>query len=80
MTWFDRHFHDVIEEQAAAPERIAPDQRGRQIFLTCNLSGGTFSVCENSTDTVGAGGNSCMQCHYSAGIADFSWSLVPRSK
>ena len=31
-------------------------------------------------NAAGAGGNSCMQCHYGAGDADFSWSLVLRSK
>ncbi|HYE27176.1 MAG TPA: hypothetical protein VEA61_02930 [Allosphingosinicella sp.] len=29
---------------------------------------------------VGAGGNSCMQCHYGAGREDFSWSLRRRPK
>ena len=27
----------------------------------------------------GAGGNSCMPCHFNAGVADFSWSLLLRS-
>ena len=35
---------------------------------------------QSQSDAVGAGGNSCMQCHYGAGLADFSWSLVLRSK
>ena len=35
---------------------------------------------QSQSDAAGAGGNSCMQCHYGAGIADFSWSLVLRSK
>jgi hypothetical protein len=35
---------------------------------------------QSQTDAAGAGGNSCMQCHYVAGNADFSWSLVLRSK
>ena len=30
-------------------------------------------------DAVGAGGNSCMQCHYGAGQSDFSWSLTLRA-
>jgi hypothetical protein len=29
---------------------------------------------------IGAGGNSCMQCHYGAGREDFSWSLRRRPK
>jgi hypothetical protein len=43
-----------------------------------NTSLETFFQSQN--DAAGAGGNSCMQCHYGAGIADFSWSLVLRSK
>jgi hypothetical protein len=35
---------------------------------------------QSQSDAAGAGGNSCMQCHYVAGNADFSWSLVLRSK
>jgi hypothetical protein len=35
---------------------------------------------QSQSDAAGAGGNSCMQCHYGAGNADFSWSLVLRSK
>ena len=30
---------------------------------------------QSQTDATGAGGNSCMQCHYGAGITDFSWIL-----
>ena len=31
---------------------------------------------QSPTDAVGAGGNSCMSCHYRADQADFSWSLL----
>jgi hypothetical protein len=54
MIWFDRHLQDVIEEQAAAPERIASKQRARQIFFTCNLRGGTFSVRATGKTSAGA--------------------------
>ena len=30
-------------------------------------------------DAVGAGGNSCMRCHYAADLADFSWVLQLRA-
>jgi hypothetical protein len=49
MIWFDRHLHDVVEEQTAEPERIALKQRTRQIFLTYNLWEETIGVCGNST-------------------------------
>lgn len=31
---------------------------------------------QSQTDAAGAGGNSCMSCHYRAGQADFSWTLL----
>ena len=34
---------------------------------------------QSRTDAFGAGGNSCMQCHYVAGAADFSWGLFRRA-
>jgi hypothetical protein len=34
---------------------------------------------QSQRDAAGAGGNSCMQCHYVAGKSDFSWSLTIRS-
>lgn len=34
---------------------------------------------QSQRDASGAGGNSCMQCHYVAGQSDFSWSLSLRA-
>lgn len=34
---------------------------------------------QSQKDASGAGGNSCMQCHYVAGQSDFSWSLTLRA-
>ena len=34
----------------------------------------TYFQAQN--DAAGAGGNSCMSCHYRAGQADFSWTLM----
>ncbi len=31
---------------------------------------------QSQSDAAGAGGNSCMSCHYRAGQADFSWTLM----
>ncbi len=43
-------------------------------------NGVTNSVMEtyfqSQNDAAGAGGNSCMSCHYGADQADFSWSLL----
>lgn len=34
---------------------------------------------QNQNDAAGAGGNSCMSCHYRAGQSDFSWGLNRRA-
>lgn len=34
---------------------------------------------QSQRDAAGAGGNSCMQCHYGAGQSDYSWSLSLRA-
>lgn len=34
---------------------------------------------QSPNDAAGAGGNSCMSCHYRAGQADFSWGLMRRA-
>jgi hypothetical protein len=39
-----------------------------------NVSAETYF--QSPTDASGAGGNSCMSCHYRADQADFSWSLL----
>jgi hypothetical protein len=33
---------------------------------------------QTPANAVGAGGNSCMKCHYGAGQTDFSWGLMRR--
>lgn len=33
---------------------------------------------QSPTDAAGAGGNSCMSCHYNAALMDFSWGLKRR--
>ena len=42
-----------------------------------NVSAETYVQSPN--DAVGAGGNSCMSCHYGADQADFSWVLTLRA-
>ncbi len=34
---------------------------------------------QSQNDAAGAGGNSCMSCHYRAGQSDFSWGLNRRA-
>lgn len=35
---------------------------------------------QSQSDAAGAGGNSCMSCHYRAGQSDFSWGLNRRAR
>ncbi|HVQ38386.1 MAG TPA: hypothetical protein VMS31_12680 [Pyrinomonadaceae bacterium] len=47
------------------------------------VNGATNSTMEtyfqSQSDAAGAGGNSCMSCHYRAGQSDFSWGLNRRA-
>jgi hypothetical protein len=47
------------------------------------VNGGTNTTMETyfqtQNDAAGAGGNSCMSCHYRAGQSDFSWGLNRRA-
>jgi hypothetical protein len=51
-------------------------QNGGQPFP---VNGATNTAMETyfqaQADAIGSGGNSCMQCHYSAGKTDFSWIM-----
>ena len=42
-----------------------------------NVSAETY--VQSPQDAMGAGGNSCMSCHYGADQADFSWVLMQRA-
>jgi hypothetical protein len=47
------------------------------LYNVTNTSMETY--LQSQRDAFGAGGNSCMQCHYAAGQADFSWGLFRRA-
>jgi hypothetical protein len=81
----------VITQWPAAPVPQAQFKPKENQGIYPQDAGGPFPVADavntaletffqSPTDAAGAGGNSCMQCHYGAGDADFSWSLVLRSK
>jgi hypothetical protein len=59
---------------------IYPNDSGQPFPVNDAVNTAMETFFQSQTDAAGAGGNSCMQCHYGAGIADFSWSLVLRSK
>jgi hypothetical protein len=59
---------------------VYPQDAGQPFPVNNAVNTAIESFFQSQSDAAGAGGNSCMQCHYGAGIADFSWSLVLRSK
>lgn len=81
------HYELVITQWPSDPQTFAYKEDGGSYPKQC---GGAFPVhdCVNTTmetyfqsrnDAAGAGGNSCMQCHYTAAQSDFSWSLQLRA-
>lgn len=47
------------------------------VYGAINTTMETYFQTQN--DATGAGGNSCMECHYGAGQSDFSWGLNRRA-
>ena len=61
------------------PRRLLPAGRRGPFPVNNAVNTAMETFFQSQGDAEGAGGNSCMQCHYGAGVADFSWSLVLRS-
>lgn len=59
---------------------VYPKDAGAPFPFNNSVNTSMETFFQSQSDAAGAGGNSCMQCHYGAGIADFSWSLVLRSR
>jgi hypothetical protein len=81
----------VITQWPAAPvpqskfkpkenQGVYPQDAGGPFPVNNAVNTAMETFFQSQSDAVGAGGNSCMQCHYNVGNADFSWSLVLRSK
>ena len=81
----------VITQWPAAPvpqsqfkpkenQGVYPQDAGGPFPVNNAVNTSLETFFQSQGDAAGAGGNSCMQCHYGAGLADFSWSLVLRSK
>jgi hypothetical protein len=81
----------VITQWPAAPvpqtqfkpkenQGVYPQDAGGPFPVNNAVNTAMETFFQSQSDAAGAGGNSCMQCHYGAGDADFSWSLVLRSK
>lgn len=85
-TWM-KYYQLVITQWPTNPQQFKQSSKGGTYPKDC---GQPFPVnnCVNITmetyfqsqgDAAGAGGNSCMSCHYTANNTDFSWSLLLRS-
>jgi hypothetical protein len=77
----------VITQWPTKPDNFTVKEKGGIYPQDC---GQPFPEdgCENVTlerylqspgNAAGAGGNSCMSCHYTAGTSDFSWVLQRRA-
>jgi hypothetical protein len=81
------HYQLVITQWPTKPDRFATVENGGIYPQDCGqpfpVSGCTNVALEtflqSPVDTAGAGGNSCMSCHYTAGKSDFSWVLHRRA-
>lgn len=74
---------DPVAQNQFKPKQdqgIYPKDSGQPFPVNNAVNTAMETFFQSQTDAAGAGGNSCMQCHYGAGNADFSWSLVLRSK
>lgn len=72
----------VAQADFVPPEQqgVYPKDAGQPFPETGAVNTAVESFFQSAADAKGAGGNSCMQCHYGAGNADFSWSLKLRAK
>jgi hypothetical protein len=58
---------------------VYPDDAGGPFPVNDAVNTAMETYFQSRNDAAGAGGNSCMQCHYNAAETDFSWSLKLRS-
>jgi hypothetical protein len=58
---------------------IYPQDCGQPFPVDSCVNVALETYFQSKGDAAGAGGNSCMSCHYTAGKSDFSWVLQRRS-
>jgi hypothetical protein len=79
-----QHYQLVFTQWPTQPQQFTTLEDGgiypQDSGAAFPVNGVTNTVMEtyfqSQNDAAGAGGNSCMSCHYRAGQADFSWSLL----
>jgi hypothetical protein len=82
-----QNYELVITQWPSNPATFKTKEAGGIYPQDCGLAfpadGATNTVMEtyfqSAQDALGAGGNSCMACHYGAGQSDFSWGLNRRA-
>lgn len=58
---------------------VYPQNAGSAFPVNGDVNTTMETYFQAANDAVGAGGNSCMSCHYTAGQSDFSWGLNRRA-
>ena len=58
---------------------VYPQNEGAAFHATGAVNTTMETYFQTQNDAAGAGGNSCMSCHYRAGQSDFSWGLNRRA-
>jgi hypothetical protein len=58
---------------------VYPKDSGQPFPVNGATNTAMETFLQSQTDAAGAGGNSCMQCHYGTGTTDFSWILQNKS-
>jgi hypothetical protein len=82
-----QYYQLVITQWPFNPGPLVPIEQGGvypqgaggafPVYGAVNTTMETYFQAQN--DAAGAGGNSCMSCHYRAGQSDFSWGLNRRA-
>jgi hypothetical protein len=83
-----RHYQLVITQWPTNPGSFTTKEKGGVYPQDCGQpfpENGCVNVAletylQSPGDAAGAGGNSCMSCHYTAGQSDFSWVLQRRAR
>lgn len=81
------HYQLVITQWPTKPKQftlydaggVYPRDSGEPFPPTGCTNVALETYLQSPVDAQGAGGNSCMSCHYTAGKSDFSWTLQRRA-
>ena len=82
-----RHYQLVITQWPTEPGQflvqnnggVYPQDSGQPFPVNGAVNTVMETYFQSPADAAGAGGNSCMSCHYGADRSDFSWVLQGRA-